>query len=274
MDVKHRQIFRNTAFYVTLVIAMIPALFIFFWMLLSSFKTPLQNTAYPPIWIFTPTFENYIEAWKQNPFPRYTLNSMVVAVGTTVLGLLAGLPAAYAIARWKLQKLAVGILLARVIPGISLLVPWYLFFRKIGLIDTHISLIMSHLIVGMPLIIWVMISFFEDIPKDLEDAAMIDGCSIFGSFLRVCLPLVKPGIIATGILSFIFSWNNFMFSLILAGYKTRTLPVAVYNFMSYDAINWGGLSAAATLIILPVLLLVFWVQRHIVHGLTFGGLKG
>lgn len=274
MDVKHRQIFRNTAFYFTLVIAMIPALFIFFWMLLSSFKTPLQNTAFPPLWIFTPTFENYIEAWKQNPFPRYTLNSMVVAVGTTVLGLLAGLPAAYAIARWKLQKLAVSILLARVIPGISLLVPWYLFFRKIGLIDTHISLILSHLIVGMPLIIWVMISFFEDVPRDLEDAAMIDGCSIFGSFLRVCLPLVKPGIIATGILSFIFSWNNFMFSLILAGYKTRTLPVAVYNFMSYDAINWGGLSAAATLIILPVLTLVFWVQRYIVHGLTFGGLKG
>jgi len=274
MDYKQKQAFKNVAFYVTLVIAMIPAVFVFIWMLLSSFKAPVQNTAYPPIWIFKPTFENYIEAWQQNPFLRYTFNSMVVAVGTTVIGLFAGLPAAYGIARWRLQKLAVGILIARVIPGICLLVPWYLFFRKIGLIDTYLSLILSHLIVGMPLIIWVMISFFEDIPQDLEDAAHIDGCSIFGSFLRICLPLVKPGIIATSILSFIFSWNNFMFSLILAGYETRTLPVAVYNFMSYDAINWGGLSAAATLITLPVLALVFWVQRYIVHGLTFGGLKG
>jgi multiple sugar transport system permease protein len=274
MNYEQKKIFKNITFYAILVLAMIPAVFVFIWMLLTSFKTPLTATAYPPVWIFKPTFENYIEAWKQNPFLSYTLNSMVVAVGTTIIGLVAGLPAAYAIARWRLQKLAVGILIARVIPGISLLVPWYLFFRKIGMVDTYLSLILSHLIVGMPLIIWVMISFFEDIPKDLEDAAMIDGCGIFGSFLRICLPLVKPGIIATAILSFIFSWNNFMFSLILAGNKTRTLPVAVYNFMSYDAINWGGLSAAATLITLPVLALVFWVQRHIVHGLTFGGLKG
>lgn len=274
MRVQTRKIIKSIVFYITLVLVMIPAVFVFFWMILSSLKTPVQNTAYPPLWIFTPTWENYIEAWQQNPFPLYTYNSLVIAVGTTALGLIAGLPAAYAIARWKLQKLAIGILIARVIPGISLLVPWYLFFRKLGLIDTYIALILSHLIVGMPLIIWVMISFFEDVPSELEDAAMIDGCSIFGSFLWICVPLVKPGIIATAILSFIFSWNNFLFSLILAGYETRTLPVAVYNFMSYDAINWGGLSAAATLITLPILLLVFWVQRYIVHGLTFGGLKG
>jgi multiple sugar transport system permease protein len=274
MQIKTQKILKSITFYVTLMVVMIPAVFIFVWMLLSSLKTPVQNTTYPPLWVFTPTWDNYIEAWQQNPFPLYTYNSLVVAFGTTALGLVAGLPAAYAIARWKLQKLAIGILIARMIPGISLLVPWYLFFRKLGLIDTYISLILSHLIVGMPLIIWVMISFFEDIPKELEDAAFIDGCSIFGSFLQICVPLVKPGIMATGILSFIFSWNNFMFSLILAGYETRTLPVAVYNFMSYDAINWGGLSAAATLITLPVLLLVLWVQRYIVQGLTFGGLKG
>jgi multiple sugar transport system permease protein len=118
-----------------------------------------------------------------------------------------------------------------------------------------------------------MISFFEDVPADLEDAALIDGCSYFGVFWRVALPLVKPGIVATAILSFVFSWNNFLFSVILAGRETRTLPIAVYNMISYEEINWGTLAAAATLITLPVLLVALVAQRHIVTGLTFGAVK-
>ena len=135
------------------------------------------------------------------------------------------------------------------------------------------ALILTHLIVGLPIIIWVMISFFEDVPADLEDAALIDGCSYFSAFWRIALPLVKPGVVATAILSFVFSWNNFLFSVILAGRSTRTLPIAVYTMISYEEINWGTLAAAATLITLPVLLVALLAQRHIVSGLTFGAVK-
>jgi multiple sugar transport system permease protein len=119
-----------------------------------------------------------------------------------------------------------------------------------------------------------MIGFFEDIPPELREAAMIDGCNDYGAFLRVAVPLVKPGVVATGILSFIFSWNNFLFSVILAGRNTRTLPIAVFNMIGYEEINWGPLAAAATLITLPVVILTLVIQRHIVAGLTFGAVKG
>ena len=163
--------------------------------------------------------------------------------------------------------------MARIIPGISYLIPWYIFFRPLRMVDTYAALILTHLIVGLPIIIWVMIGFFEDVPPDLEDAALIDGCSYFGVFWRVALPLVRPGVVATAILSFVFSWNNFLFSVILAGRQTRTLPIAVFNMISYEEINWGTLAAAATMITLPVLVLALIVQRHIVTGLTFGAVK-
>ncbi len=159
-------------------------------------------------------------------------------------------------------------------PGIGYLIPWFILFTKAKLIDTYTALILPHLIVALPLVLWVMIGFFEDVPGELIEAARIDGCSHWGAFVRVAIPLAKPGIVATGILAFIFSWNNFLFSLIVAGFKTRTLPIAVYNFLSYEEINWGGLTAAATVITLPVLLLALLVQKHIVRGLTLGAMKG
>jgi multiple sugar transport system permease protein len=136
-----------------------------------------------------------------------------------------------------------------------------IFFRRLRMVDTYGALILTHLIVSLPIIIWVMISFFEDVPSELEDAALIDGCSYLGVFGRIALPLVRPGVMATAILSFVFSWNNFLFSVILAGRETRTLPIAVYNMISYEEINWGTLAAAAT------------PQRHMVTGPTFGAVK-
>src|SRR6266436_2241381 len=205
--------------YVLLVLLLIPFLFPLGWMLLSSLKTQVQNTAYPPVWLFTPTLANYREVFQKNPFFTFTVNSLVVALGSTGLALLFGLPGAYAIAKFKRTGIALGIVTARM-------------------------------------------------------AARIDGCTHGAAFLRIAIPLAKPGIVATGILAFIFSWNNFLFSLIIAGFKTRTLPIAVYSFLSYEEINWGGLTAAATVITLPVLLLALLVQKHIVRGLTLGAMKG
>jgi len=142
------------------------------------------------------------------------------------------------------------------------------------MIDTYLALIVTHLIITMPFAIWIMISFFEDVPVELEEAALIDGCSRLGVFLRVAAPIASPGIIASAILSLIFSWNNFIFSLILSGDKTMTLPVTVFRFMTYEELNWGGVTAAAVLVALPVLLLTFVIQRYLVKGLALGGVKG
>ncbi len=260
--------------YALLVLLLIPFLFPLGWMLLSSLKTQVQNTAYPPVLVFTPTLGNYREVFQKNPFFTFTVNSMVVALGSTGLALLLGLPGAYAIARYRRTGIALAILTARMAPGIGYLIPWFILFTKAKMIDTYSALILTHLIVALPLVLWVMIGFFEDVPGDLIEAARIDGCSNWSAFLRIAIPLAKPGIVATGILAFIFSWNNFLFSLIIAGFKTRTLPIAVYSFLSYEEINWGGLTAAATVITLPVLLLALFVQKHIVRGLTLGAMKG
>jgi multiple sugar transport system permease protein len=260
--------------YVLLILLLIPFLFPLAWMLLSSLKTQVQNTAYPPVLVFTPTLGNYREVFQKNPFFTFTVNSLVVALGSTGLALLLGLPGAYAIARYKRTGIALAILTARMAPGIGYLIPWFILFTKAKMIDTYTALILTHLIVALPLVLWVMIGFFEDVPGDLIEASRIDGCTNWSAFLRIAIPLAKPGIVATGILAFIFSWNNFLFSLIIAGYKTRTLPIAVYSFLSYEEINWGGLTAAATVITLPVLLLALFVQKHIVRGLTLGAMKG
>jgi multiple sugar transport system permease protein len=144
----------------------------------------------------------------------------------------------------------------------------------VRLVDTHLALILTHLILTLPLTIWIMVPFFEDLPRDMEEAALIDGCSWYGVLWRIALPLTKPGTVAAAILSFIFSWNNFLFALILGGDKTRTLPVAVFQFMTFEEVNWGAVAAAATLICLPVILLALVIQRHLVSGLTLGGVKG
>jgi multiple sugar transport system permease protein len=234
----------------------------------------VEAAGYPPHFFrFAVTFANYAEVFQKNPFLVYVTNSLVVAVGCTLVGLAVGLPAAFSIARWRQGGLALAMLVARIIPGISYLIPWYILFRHLRMVDTYQALILTHLVVGLPLIVWVMIGFFEDIPAELEDAALIDGCSYYSAFWRIALPLVRPGIVAAGILSFIFSWNNFLFSVILAGRNTRTLPIAVFNMIGFEEINWGPLAAAATMITLPVILLTLVVQRHIVSGLTFGAVK-
>ena len=266
---------KTVGFYGLAILVMLPTVFVFYWMLTLSLKPQVEAAAYPPAFFrFTLTLKGYQDVFAKNPFLSYTWNSLVVAVGCTLIGLVIGLPAAYSIARWRQRGLALAILVARIIPGISYLIPWYILFRNLRMVDTYSALIVSHLVVGLPIIIWVMIGFFEDIPGELEDAALVDGCSYYGAFCRVALPLTKPGIVATAILSFIFSWNNFLFSVILAGRNTRTLPVAVFNMLSYEEINWGPLAAAATMITLPVILLTLIMQRHIVSGLTFGAVKG
>jgi multiple sugar transport system permease protein len=256
------------------VIVLMVMLFPFLWMILTSFRNQTQNTSSVPVWFFVPSLENFAAVIVGQNFLRYTLNSLIVAVASTGLGLLLGLPAAYAIARHKLRGLAVWVLISRIIPYITFLLPWFLIFTKLQLTGTYWALILTHLIITLPMIVWVMIAFFEDIPIELEEASLIDGLTRFQAFYRIAVPLVAPGVATATILSFIYSWNQFLFSLILAGPETKTVPVAVFNFISYGSINFGGIAAAAVLITLPVVALSLIVQRHILRGLTGGGVKG
>lgn len=272
--VSRRRPVRAAGFGLTLALVLGFLLFPFVWMLLGSFKTQVDFMAYPPRWRFAPTLENYEKVLVQGDFVKFTLNSLVIALGSTGLSLVLGIPAAYSVARYRQSALGVALLTARMAPGIAFLIPWFILFSKARMIDTYPAVMLTHMVVVLPLVIWVLVSFFEEVPRELEEAALIDGCTVIGVFRRIALPLARPGILATAILGIISSWNNFVFSLVIAGHSTRTLPVAVFNFVSYDSLNWGGLTAAATLITLPVLVMAFLVQRHIVRGLTFGALKG
>lgn len=246
----------------------------FLWMLLNSVKSPLQIIQLPPAFIFQPTLDNFINVFQGQNFGRYLLNSLIVGAGSTLLGLLLGLPAAFSIARYSQRKIAVAILVSRMVPGIAFLVPLFIMFRQFGMVDTYSSLILSHMLVGLPFIVWVMVPFFENIPRELHEAATVDGATVMQTFVSVILPLSGPGIVTCSILAFVFSWNNFMFSIVLAGSKTKTVPVAIYNFISYAQVDWGGLMAAAVVITLPVLILTIVTQRYIVRGLTSGAVKG
>ena len=226
------------------------------------------------MFVFAPTLDNYRQVLADNSFARYALNSTIVAVGATGIGLLLGVPAAYALARYRRTAIGIVLLMARMAPGIAFLIPLFVMFLKIHLVGSYLSLIASHLIFTLPLTVWMMVGFIEAVPIEIEKAALIDGCSLIGVLLRIIVPLTAQGIAATGILAFIASWNNFLFALVLANEETKTLPVAVLGYIGYNSIQWGTLMAAATLITLPVLALALGVQRYIVRGLVAGAVTG
>ena len=259
-----------------LTIAVILMFFLapFGWMLLNSFKTPIEVITLPPKLVFEPTTANYENVFGSQNFGKYLLNSIIVGAGSVGIGLLIGLPAAYSIAKWDQRGVATAILLARIVPGITFLVPLFILFRQVRLVDTFASLILTHALVGLPFIVTVMVPFFKGIPVELEEAARIDGATLLQTLRKVILPISGPGIVTASILAFVFSWNNFMFSVVLATNQTKTVPVAIYNFISYAQVDWGGLMAAAVVITLPVLVLALATQRYIVRGLTAGAVKG
>jgi multiple sugar transport system permease protein len=260
--------------YLAILLVMFIFVVPFVWMALSSFKLQVDITSPNRLLNFTPTLVNYEKVFGQYNFLLFMWNSFVVAAASTFFSLVFGLPGSYAIARFKYDWLGIILLAARIVPGITFLVPWFIIFSRIGLIGSYWALILSHMLVSMPFIVWVMVPFFEGLPHEIEESARIDGATIFGVFWRIVLPLAVPGIITATIMSFIFSWNNFMFSLVLAGPDTRTMPIAIFNFISYASVDWGSLMAAAVLITVPVLIVTMFMQRYIVAGLSAGATKG
>ena len=244
------------------------------WMVLSSFKPSAEVTAYPPKLWFAPTLDNYRQLFDTTPFAHYTWNSALITFGSTAIGIVLGVPASFAVSWTRITWPATVTLLARMAPGTLFLLPWYVMFRELGMIGSYWALILTHAVITMPIVIWVLLPYFDNIPRSVLESAQVDGCSVPRILWRIALPLVMPGLVVAAILSFVFSWNYFLFALVLSNGDTKTLIAASFNFIGEGAANWGALMAAATLIALPPLVLAFFVQRRLVTGLAMGAVKG
>ncbi|GAC1347236.1 MAG: carbohydrate ABC transporter permease [Acetobacteraceae bacterium] len=272
--IRPRRLLGRIGLYASVLVLISPAILLFLWMLSLSLKNEVDNTAFPPVFIPNPpTLSNFVEVFEKNDFLTYAWNSVIVSFGATGLALLIGVPAGYGIAKARATRTALLILVARITPGLSYLIPLFLLFQWLGLTGTLTPIVVTHLVITVPIVVWIMIGFFEGLPAELEEAALVDGATIWQAFRYVAMPLARPGITVATILAFIFSWNNFIFGVVLAGRETRTLPVAVYNVLTFEQISWGPLAAAALLVTLPVLLLTLLMQKEIVAGLTAGGVK-
>jgi len=272
---RRRRWLRKSGFWLSVMVIVSPAILVFLWMLSLSLKTEVDNLAYPPVFIpRPPTFANFLQVIGENSIGRYLWNSIVVSGGATLVALVIGVPAGFGIARVGAKRLTVLILIARMTPALSYLIPLFAVFQFLHLNNTLTALVITHLVITIPIIVYVMAGYFETLPKELEEAVLIDGGSVWSTFRYVALPLARPGIVVGTILAFIFSWNNFVFGAVLAGRETRTLPVAVYNVLTFEQLAWGPLAAAAIIVTLPVLLLTIVIQKEIVVGLSHGGVKG
>jgi multiple sugar transport system permease protein len=263
---------RHAAIIVVLIVLLSP----FLWLLQMSFKSNDLILQFPPPLIFRPTLENYTSLW-HSAFSSSFVNSLLSASFSTALALLFGIPAAYALSRWAERgkhALSFAILVTRMAPPIAFTIPFFLFYRWIGLLDTVTGLVLIYTSFNLPLVIWMMQPFFESVPQSLEEAALVDGASARTIFLKIVLPMVAPGIAATAILCFLYAWNDFFFALILTRTNARTAPVAVVNFMNYEGWEWGKIAAGGSLVMAPVLIFSLAVRRYLVSGLTAGAIKG
>jgi multiple sugar transport system permease protein len=249
-----------------------PFFFIFFYMFWSSFK-PDYLFFEPGVWSFEPIWDNYAEVIENSDMVKNIGNSLFISGFATLIGLGCGLLTAYTVARFNMQKLAMAILLTRMIPYITALVPFWMVYKEVGLLNTYSGIILAHLVITIPFGVWIMIGFIEDIPKDLEEAAWIDGCSRAQAFVKVILPLATPGMVATSILCFIFSWNNFQLALVLGGFDVSTAPVTVFKYADPEAGGSGQMMAAATMVTIPVFFIVLAIQKQLASGLTMGGVS-
>lgn len=254
------------------------------WIVMMSFKSSIDVVSVPPKFIFTPTLDNYLALFglgkvgllTGSAFLSYFKNSLILSLGSVVLSLILGLPAAYAIARLRFaakESLAFTFLSFRFVPEITIILPLYVVYQKLHLYNTFIGLILVYQLISLPLVIWMMRSYFEEIPIAIEQAARTDGYSWASAFFRLVLPLVAPGMAATLVLAFIFCWNNFVFGLMLGGHSTQPVTVGLLSFMGTNEVQWGLMAAATVIAIIPEMAMALAVQRYMIRGLTFGAVK-
>jgi multiple sugar transport system permease protein len=243
----------------------------------NSFKLPKDIFTAVPTLIFQPTFDNYVKAVTQSNFGQYFLNSTVVALGSTAVVIILGTFAAYGLTSFNLRganTIAGAFLVAKLVPVIALLLPLFIIISGVGLRGTLFAPMIAHVALNLPFAVWLMMSFIRDVPKELEQAAMVDGCTKMQAFWRIIFPVILPGIAALFILSMQYSWNELLFSLQLTTIDTYTLPVGIASFVGAISVDWGTSSAAATLTMAPMIVIGFFVQKYIAEGTTGGAVKG
>ncbi|CAM5705215.1 carbohydrate ABC transporter permease [Streptomyces purpurascens] len=260
-----------------LILYFVFALFPIAWMVILSLKPTDQ--LFSTYFSFSPTLDGYRTVLGDSegiPFVRFFVNSLVVSVGAVALSLVVGLPAAYASARWRFkgsENLMFTLLSFRFAPELTVIIPLFVLYQKLGLFDTYVGMVWVLQLVTLPLIVWIMRSYFADLTPELEQAALLDGYTRKQAFFRVALPLVKPGIAAVSLLAFIFAWNNFVFPLILTSNEAQTVTVGALSFLGGDRPKYNLTAAAALVSVVPPLLLALTIQRYLVRGLSFGAVK-
>jgi multiple sugar transport system permease protein len=248
-----------------------------FWVILTSLKSRTEIFTLPPTIFFRPTIEHYIEALLEHDILQGIINSLIVACGATFITLLIAVPAGYAFSRVRFPfraRLSFFALLAQMAPPIGLIIPCFLLLSRFRMLDTYGGLIAVHMTLTVPFSIWLMITYFQDLPPSLEEAAIMDGVSPFNMFLKVALPNAWGGVGVTAIFAFIESWNEFLYAVVLTGSKTKTAPVAIFGFLAAEESRWGPFTATGVLIMAPVIMIALVAQRQIVKGMTMGATKG
>jgi multiple sugar transport system permease protein len=250
--------------------------FPFYWMVTTSLKTQVVALQSPPAWLFSPTLANYTEVLFEDKVGVALINSIIVAVSTTLLAVVLGTPAAYALARFEFRgktDLWFWFITNRFVSPVVLAFPVFLISRDLGLRDTHIALILMYLTFSLPIVIWICTDQFRSIPHELDEAAMLEGASQWRIFRSICLPLAMPGVAVSSILAFIFSWNELLFAYILAPKNAKTAPAMAVTFMEGYDVPYGKIMATSTLIVIPVLIFALIASKHLVRGLTMGAVK-
>jgi sorbitol/mannitol transport system permease protein len=266
--------------WVTTFAAWFVALLIFFpvlWMILTSFKTEPSAVAMPPQFLSADwTLENYAEVWSRSDYPRFFWNSVVISVGSTLLGLAIAIPAAWAMAfvpGKKTKDLLMWMLSTKMMPAVAVMIPLYLLFQRLGLIDTKIGLVVALMLMNLPIIIWMLYTYFKEIPGEILEASRMDGATLWGEIIYVLTPMALPGIASTMLLNIILAWNEAFWTIVLTTTKAAPLSAFIASFSAPQGLFYAKLSAASAMAILPILILGWFSQKQLVRGLTFGAVK-
>ena len=269
-----------------LILYFICALFPVLWVFSLAFKTRPEILSWPPTFVFKPTMENFRSLFSGLTggtvgsstvyFLRNFANSLIISFGSVIISIIVGVPATYAIARFTFrgkEDLAFTILSFRFAPELIVIIPIYIFFQRLGLLDTYTGLIWVYQLITLPMIVWILRGYIEDVSPELEEACRLDGYGRFRTFWRIVLPLIRPGIAASGLLAFIYAWNNFVFAVLLGGSRTAPVTVGAMQFISADALRYGDMAAAIVLAAVPALALAIYAQKHLIRGLSLGAVK-
>ena len=253
--------------------SLIPFILVF----LTSIKERVIALSMPPVWFFVPTLRNYTDLLTNTVFLRAVLNSLLISSASTLIAMVIGVLAGYGFSRFRFRGkgfFTYMILALRMVPSIVFIIPYFVIWRTVRLNDTHLSMILMYLTLCLPLIILMMRSFVIDVPVELEEAAMVDGCSRWQTLRLILVPVLRPGILAAATLAFIALWNDFILAMFNTGRNTRTLTVEIYTSLSFYQLDWNKLSTSAVIAVIPAIIFISLTQKYIVRGLTMGAIKG